>query len=279
MPEGGYYFDSIVRQEPLGDLDPIDNLEEFQPLSDEDAAYYRDSISIAEKTGRSVVMVLPGAGLGDIALVPAPFLKEPKGIREIEEWYVSTVMRPEYLHSVFDAQTKTAVGNFSRIHGDVGETPDVVMVCGTDFGTQSGAFCSAETFRSLYMPYYKRMNDWIHENTSWKTFKHSCGAIADFIPLFIEAGFDIINPVQLSAAGMDAETIKRDFGNDITFWGGGVDTQRTLPFGTPESVRREVAERIDVLAKEGGFVFNAIHNVQAKTPVANIGAMFDVLNQ
>ena len=277
LPADGYYFDSIVRQGSLDNLKPEDNLEEFQPLTDDDVGYYREMVATAAKTGRSVVMVLPGAGLGDIALVPAPFMKNPKGIRDVEEWYVSTVSRTDFMHKVFDEQTKTAVANFERIFDAVGNTPDVVMVCGTDFGTQSSTFCSGNTYNTLYKPYYRRMNDWIHEYTTWKTFKHSCGAVSDFIPLFIESGFDIINPVQLSATGMDAGELKREYGEDIVFWGGGVDTQRTLPFGTPNEVRREVSQRIETLSANGGFVFNAIHNVQAKTPLDNIQAMMEVL--
>ena len=277
MPNEGYYFDSIIRQEPIVEesLDPEDNLEEFADISDEDLAYYRDSVNEAEKSERAIVMALPGGGLGDIALIPAPFLKFPRGIRDVEEWYISTVARQDYLHAVFDEQTKIALRNFKRIYTVVGNAPDVAFLCGTDFGTQSSTFCSIETFKSLYLPYYKRMNDWIHTHTKWRTFKHSCGAIADFIPSFIEAGFDIINPVQLSAAGMDVKELKADFGDSIVFWGGGVDTQKTLPFGTEADVRAEVDARLDVLSTGGGFVFNAIHNVQAKTPVKNIAAMID----
>ena len=143
-------------------------------------------------------------------------------------------------------------------------------ICGTDFGTQTSSFCSVATFRELYLPYYKQVNAWIHKHTTWKTFKHSCGAVAQFVPGFIEAGFDILNPVQCSATGMAA---------DIAFWGGGVDTQQVLPFGTPKDVRRQVLERCKVFSKNGGFIFNAIHNVQAKTPVKNIVAMVDAVRE
>ena len=99
------------------------------------------------------------------------------------------------------------------------------------------------------------------------------------MPDFIESGFDIINPVQLSAKGMDAATLKNEYGKDITFWGGGIDTQQTLPFGTPEEVRAQVLERCEIFAKDGGFIFNAIHNVQAKTPVKNIVALIDAVHE
>jgi uroporphyrinogen-III decarboxylase len=128
------------------------------------------------------------------------------------------------------------------------------------------------------MPYYKQMNDWIHNNTEWKTFKHSCGAIHSFIPLFIESGFDIINPVQCSASDMDASDLKNEFGKDIVFWGGGIDNQSTLAFGTPEEVHKQVIERCEIFSRDGGFVFNTVHNIQATTPVGNIVAMIKALN-
>ncbi|MFP4166988.1 MAG: uroporphyrinogen decarboxylase family protein, partial [Opitutales bacterium] len=117
----------------------------------------------------------------------------------------------------------------------------------------------------------------IHQNTDWRTFKHSCGAVEPLIETFIDAGFDILNPVQCSAAGMDPKGLKEKYGERITFWGGGVNTQQTLPFGKPEEVRREVLERCEVFAPGGGFVFNAIHNVQALTPVENFIAMIDAV--
>ena len=155
----------------------------------------------------------------------------------------------------------------------------VVFICGTDFGTQTSTFCSPRTYRNLWMPYYKKVNDWIHENTSWKTFKHCCGSVRSLIPSFIESGFDILNPVQCSAANMDAQELKNEFGEKIVFWGGGVDTQKTLPFGTPGEVRREVFERCEIFSENGGFVFSSIHNIQANTPVENIVAMLDAVHE
>jgi uroporphyrinogen-III decarboxylase len=152
-----------------------------------------------------------------------------------------------------------------------------VFVTGTDFGTQAGPFIAPAAYRDLYLPFHKLVNDWVHAHTSWKTFIHSCGSVIRLLPDFVEAGVDILNPVQLSAAGMDARDLKRRFGERITFWGGGVDTQRTLPFGTPDEVRREVRERIAILSPGGGFVFNTIHNVQAKVPAENLRALYEAV--
>ena len=281
MPKGGYYFDAIIRQQEIreDELDPNDNLEEFKLLSEEDVSYLISEAIKAAKTGKGVLANFGGTALGDIALVPAPFMKHPKGIRDIEEWYVSTVIRKDYIHKVFDRQIDIAIENLRVLNEHIGDLVDIVYICGTDFGTQTSTFCSADTFRELYMPYYKRVNNWIHDNTNWKTFKHCCGAIEPFLSLFIESGFDIINPVQCSAEGMEPEHLKKEYGKDIVFWGGGVDTQWTLPFGSPEEVREQVLKRCEVFSKDGGFVFGSIHNVQANTPVENIVAMIDAVHE
>jgi uroporphyrinogen-III decarboxylase len=155
----------------------------------------------------------------------------------------------------------------------MGDTVDILYLCGTDFGTQVSQFCSPATFDNLYLPYYRQVNDWVHRHTSWKTFKHSCGAIDPLLPNLIRAGFDIINPVQCSATGMDPVHLKQAYGRDLVFWGGGVDTQHTLPFGTPQQVYAEVLGRCRIFAPGGGFVFNTIHNVQALTPTTNLLAL------
>jgi uroporphyrinogen-III decarboxylase len=218
-----------------------------------------------------------GTALGDIALVPGTFLKHPKGIRDVEEWYVSMAIRQDFLKELYDRQTRQAIENFKLYKEAVGDNIDVIYLCGTDFGSQNGPMCSVEMFDEIYLPYYRRMTDWIHQNTGWKIFKHCCGSIKPLIPSFIEAGIDILNPVQNSAVDMDALELKKEFGGKLTFWGGGVDTQKTLPFGTPDEVYRQVSERIGIYNRNGGFVFSTIHNTQAGVPVENFLAMMDAL--
>ena len=281
LPKNGFFFDTIVRQDPIDEdrLDPADNLEEYGPVTEETLAHFERESRRAGATGRGLIASFGGTALGDIALVPAPGLKHPKGIRDIEEWYVSTLTRRPYVHKVFEGQTERALANLEKVRERVGDQVQAAFICGTDFGTQRSTFCSVGTFRELYLPYYRRINDWIHKNTAWKSFKHSCGAVASLIPSFIDSGFDILNPVQVSAAGMDARRLKEEFGRDIVFWGGGVDTQKTLAFGTPEEVRAEVLARCEIFGRDGGFVFNAIHNIQANVPIANIVAMFGALSE
>jgi hypothetical protein len=279
MPKGGYFFDAIIRQEPIGDgrLDPKDNLEEFGPISEEDLSYLEGEVARAAATGRAVIAGFGGTSFGDIAHVPGVSLKRPRGIRDVTEWYIATRARRDYIHQVFAGQCEIALKNLAAIAGRVGDRVDAVMICGTDFGTQSSSFCSVETFRELWMPYYRQVNGWIHENTRWKTFKHSCGAVEKFLPSFIEAGFDILNPVQCSAVGMEPEHLKKAYGDQLVFWGGGVDTQHILPFAGPAEVREQVLRRCEVFSKCGGFVFSAVHNIQAGTPVKNLVAMIDAI--
>ncbi|MDP7105801.1 MAG: uroporphyrinogen decarboxylase family protein, partial [Roseibacillus sp.] len=281
MPSNGFFFDTIVRQPVIDEdkLDPEDNLEEFGLISDEDLDHYRNELDRLEGTDRAIVATLGGMAFGDIALVPAPFLKHPKGIRDIAEWYISTAARQDYIHEVFSRQCDYAVQNLEKLNKVLGDRIDVVFLCGTDFGTQVSTFCSPQTFSDLWAPYYRQVNDWIHRNTSWKTFKHSCGAVESFMEHFIEVGFDIINPVQCSASGMDPRVLKEKYGDRLVFWGGGVDTQKTMPFGTPEEVRREVLERCEIFAPNGGFVFDSIHNLQALSPVENMVAMIDAVRE
>ena len=281
MPHGGFYFDAIERGGEVDDdeLNVEDNLEEYAEFTDADVEYLKGEILRAHATGRAVVGSFGGTGLGDVAFIPGMALKHPKGIRGVEEWYVSTVIRREFVHELFRRETDIALRNLAKLNAAAGQYVDVVFTRGTAFGTQTGTFCSPETFRELYMPYYKKVNNWIHENTNWKTFKHCCGAVESFMELFIEAGFDVINPVQCSAVGMDPKILKERYGSRLTFWGGGVDTQKTLPFGTKEQVRDEVLRQCEIFSKDGGFVFNAVHNIQAGTPVENIAAMIDAVHE
>jgi uroporphyrinogen-III decarboxylase len=187
--------------------------------------------------------------------------------------------RPGYVYKIFERQTEINLANLERIHRAVGDRPSVAYVTGTDFGTQNGLLLAPKAYRQLFLPFHKQTNDWIHKHTAWKIFLHSCGSVFDLIEDFIGAGFDILNPVQTSADRMDPGELKRKFGGRITFWGGGADTQHTLPFGSAEDVRKEVCARLKLFGPGGGFVFNAVHNIQAQVPVANVLAMYDTALQ
>jgi hypothetical protein len=282
MPQGGFYFDAIVRQPPIDEdhLRIEDNLEEFGPLSESELAHFKSEAErLYEETDKAILANFGGTQFGNQAIIPAPWLKHPKGIRNLEEWFMSLKIRRDYVYRVFERQCEIAIKNLGRIHQAVGNRVSVIYVSGTDFGTQRGPFISPDTYRDLFKPFFKKVNDWVHQQTSWKTFIHSCGSVHAFIEDFIESGFDILNPVQCSAAHMDPIELKRRFGDRISFWGGGVNTQQTLPYGTPEEVKREVRERIQIFGRRGGFVFGAIHNIQTQTPIENVLALFETLRE
>jgi Uroporphyrinogen decarboxylase (URO-D) len=280
MPQEGYFFDAIVRQDPIDDakLNPEDNLEEFGLLSETDLAYYQQKkIWLEEHPETGCILVVPGAAFGDIALVPAPWLKHTKGIRDIAEWYVSTKTRRDYVQAIFEKQCEIALQNINTLIDLFGDLVQAAFISGTDFGTQRGPFISVNAYRDLFKPFHRKVNDLIHQRSGWKTFIHSCVSVYALIPDFLDAGFDILNPVQCSATDMEATRLKREFGDRFVFWGGGVDTQKTMAFGTPDQVYNEVRERIDIFNEKGGFVFNAVHNIQGNTPVDNIEALFKAI--
>jgi hypothetical protein len=283
MPAGGSFFDSVDHAEPFdmddmdeGDLTPREDFkDDFSAATEEDARYWeKESRRLYEETEYAVVGMLGGAGFGDVACLPGPFVKRPRGVRRMDDWLAAHLLFPDYVDEVFSLQAEVMLKNLELYRQAVGERIQIVWMSGTDFGTQHGTFLSPEVFRKLYKPHYQAVNDWVHAHTGWKTFYHSCGAVYPLMRDFVEMGVDILNPLQLSADGMDPVKIKEEFGDKLTFWGGGVDTQRTLPFGTPDEVRREVRERIRILSKGGGYVFNPIHNVVANVPPENLIAMY-----
>ena len=281
MPKASFFFDAVIRQDPIDEskLNPEDNLEEFSPISDKDLKYWEEEILKLNNTDKAVIANFGGTAFGDIALVPGLNLKKPRGIRDVAEWYMSVIMRPDYIHEIFSKQSEIALANLEKIYKVVGNKVDIAFLCGTDFGTQDSQFCGLDTLEEMYLPYYKKVNDWIHKNTNWKTFKHSCGAVEPFIDSFIEAGFDILNPVQINATGMDPRHLKDTYGDRITFWGGGVDTQKVLSFGTTHDVKKQVEENLRIFGENGGYIFNTVHNIQANVPVENIIAMVETVKK
>ncbi|MGD8749787.1 MAG: uroporphyrinogen decarboxylase family protein [Anaerolineales bacterium] len=161
---------------------------------------------------------------------------------------------------------------------EVGDNVDVIGEA-DDFAGQLRLLISPSMYRRIAKPLHKKLFDFIHARTKAKIFFHSCGAIRPVIPDLVEIGVDILNPIQVSAAGMDTAELKREFGKDIVFWGGGVDTQRVLGDGTSQEVRADVRRRIEDLAPGGGFVFATVHNIQGNVPPENIMAMWEILQQ
>lgn len=280
MPKGGWYFDAIIRQPPIIEdhLKVEDNLEEYGPIPDRVIDHYaQEAGRLYAETDKALLIRFSDTAIGDVGLVPGMRLKAPKGIRDIVEWYASHAMRRDFIYQIFERQSEIALQNMARVAHAVGDQVAVVHLTGTDFGGQNGLLLSPQLYRDLYKPFHKQFTDWVHTNTKWKTFIHSCGSVWELIPDFIEAGFDILNPLQCSAANMEPEDLKREFGEDLVFWGGGVDVQKTLPFGTADEVKAQVREHMRIFGWDGGFIFAAVHNIQALVPTENLLGMFEIV--
>jgi uroporphyrinogen decarboxylase len=186
----------------------------------------------------------------------------------------------QFAHALLEKITEIKMQYWEKALEAVGENVLVVSEA-DDLATQESLFCSVDLYREMIHPYHKRLFQFILKTAKSRVhiFYHTCGASRPLIPLLIEEGVDILNPVQVSAHGMETAGLKRDFGKDITFWGGGVDTQFVLPHGTRLQVREEVKRRIEELAPGGGFVFSAVHNVQSDVPPENFMAMWEALQE
>ena len=282
MPATGFYFDNIARQQDLTDHDfdaRKDYADQYAVFTDEDCRYYEKTAKeLYEETDAAIFGNFFLGGVGDIFHIPGAWIEYPKGVRDYCEWIMVHLDHPEYVREFFDMQMEITLKNLELYRQAVGDRLAVIAVSGTDFGTQTGPFIAPDCYRELYKPYHKVFNDWVHENTNWKVFFHTCGAIVEFMDDLIDSGVDVINPVQFSAAGMDLRTLKDNYGDKVVFWGGGVDPQKTLPFGTPEEVEQETKRNVQILSEGGGFVCAAVHNIQGTTPVENILAFFRAIN-
>lgn len=282
MPAGGYFWDAIDRAPAMDpdidedDLTPCEDFKDFFSVyTDEEArALEAESKRLNDESGCAVLGVFGKGSIGDSSSYPGPAELNPKGIRAFADWNMAQLLFPDYIKEVFEMHTENVLENLKIYKQACGDNIQIIVISGTDFGSQHSQLLSNELFRELYKPYFKRMNDWVHQNTNWKTFYHSCGAVYSLLDDFVEMGVDILNPVQLSATGMDMHKLKENYGDKLVFWGGGIDTQTMLPNGTPEQIAAQVTERLDVLAEGGGYVFNTIHNIMGDVLPEKIDACF-----
>ena len=265
MPRGGFYFDmpSLTESPPDWSPPPVEQVRQEHLLGPEELAHMQGRAGHLRRTTDKALML----GAWDATGLP--------WVGSIPDFLMLLVSDKDYVRECFAARTEVAIRNLEALAAHLGDTIDVIGLEGNDFGAQNTELLSPGLFEELFVPFFREQNDWVHAHTSWKTWYHCCGSITRILPLLIDCGVDVINPVQTSAAGMDPSWLKQSFGKKVVFWGGGVDTQRTLPFGSPETVAAEVRERIRILAPGGGFVFNPIHNIQQGTPPANIVSAYD----
>jgi len=199
-------------------------------------------------------------------------------LRRMDHFLMDIVAEPEKVEALLAALMDMHLSTLEKVCGTVGDMVDILRF-GDDLGMMEAPFMSPTSYRKLFKPRHTVLNEYVHKNSSMKTFLHSCGSIYPLIPDLIEAGYDIINPVQTNCANMDPVKLKKEFGKDITFWGGGCDTASVLNQATPEQVRKHVHERLEILSPGGGFVFNTVHNILPDVPSQNITAMFTAVKE
>lgn len=195
----------------------------------------------------------------------------------LNEWLCTLLLEPEYAFEILDATAERNIENLRLYLQAVEPYIDVIFVSTTDYGTQRAELFGPDVFKELYVPTLKKVNDFIHENSHCKTLYHSCGSIRRIIGYMIEAGVDCLNPIQTNTANMDPAELKAEYGDRLTFWGGGVETQTVYTYGTPKEVEEQIKERIKIFSPGGGFIFSPIHNTQNNVPFENICAMRDTI--
>jgi len=199
-------------------------------------------------------------------------------LRRMDNFLMDLYIEPDKVEELLDALMERHMSTLGKVCEAVGDLADIIRF-GDDLGMDQGPLMSPETYRKFFKPRHKMLCDFVKNNSKMSTFLHSCGSIYKLIPDLIDAGYDIINPVQTSCKDMEPERLKKEFGADITFWGGGCDTRHIINHGTPQQVKDDVKTRLEVLAPGGGFIFNTVHNILPDVPPENIVAMFEAVEE
>jgi uroporphyrinogen decarboxylase len=281
MPDGALYFEQTTF--PFADADDLANLpaamEETMwtsgtaaappgPIADGNegrAALTAGARRLRSSTGRAVIGLFGGN-----------LLETGQFLYRNDNFFMLLASEPRRAEAFLDALVEIHLANLERFLSAVGDSIDIVLF-GDDLGMQSGPQISPAMYRAIFKPRHERMWRRAKELAPVKVMLHCCGGIRELLPDLIDAGLDTVNPVQISCAGMDAAGLKKDFGSDIVLWGGGCDTRQVLPYGTPAEVRDHVRRQVDILSKDGGFVFQQVHNILANVPPENVVAMFEAV--
>jgi uroporphyrinogen decarboxylase len=262
--DGGFYYD--MYRHPLANATSLDELRAYpfpDPLDEGRFVNLRSQVETAILQGKAIALAGPCAGIAEVY----------SWLRGYEQYYMDLALNQTFVAYMLDRLVEYKCAFWQRALKEIGDLVDVVIEA-DDLGGQTSPLMSPKTYRSLIQPRHKQLFSFIKAQAPVKLFYHTCGAVRVLIPDLIEAGIDILNPVQISSPGMALVGLKQDFGRDLVFWGGGVDTQRVLGTATPEQIRDHVKQNIDALAPGGGFVFSAVHDIQPNVPPENIIAMW-----
>ena len=265
MPEDAPYYMDITRH-PLADAKLSDLPDYPWPKGDDPSRFAglrQRALALRRDTPYAVV-----SGISGVVYEICWYL------RGLEQWFCDLMTTPEFCEAMLDQTLRFWMDWFRVFLDEVGDVVDVIMI-GDDLAGQNGPLFNPELYRRLVKPRHKRLVQYIRSRTRARIWYHTCGSCLVFIPELIDNGVDILNPVQISARNMDPVELKRRFGQQLVFWGGGVDAQHILPRGTPEEVAENVRQNLRALRPGGGYVFNNCHNIQGEVPPENVVALFD----
>lgn len=283
MPEGATFFDQMYF--PYVDGYPTDykNLDEMMSkvlwaglahspwdhAAEDDfwEQLRKNALDLRQNTDRAISIVC-GCNLMEWGMF----------LRRMDNFLMDCYIDKKNVEILLDQLMVRHMSTLEKVCDAVGDVVDVLRF-GDDLGMDQGPFVSPQVYQELFKPRHKQLNEYVHKNSKMKTFLHSCGSIYDLMPDLIDAGYDVINPVQTTARGMDPATLKKEFGKDITFWGGGCNTRTVLNNGTPGDVRKNVLQNLEIFAPGGGFVFNQEHNIMPDVPAENIIAMYNAIKE
>jgi len=270
MPEKeGLYFSILCN--PLKDASNISDIENY-PWPEPKMEIIEDWSREINHLGENYVVVVEsyGSGIFEMAL----------RLRGYEKFLMDLALSPKIAETILEKILEVKMKYIDILSTKLNGYFQILRE-GDDLSTQQSLIISREMYRKFIMPRHKRLFDYAKRKilSPFFIFFHSCGAVSEIIPDFIETGIDILNPIQFNAVGMNSEMLKRDFGSFITFWGGGVDSQNTLPYADPEKVREEVKRQIEIFASGGGFVFASVHNIQDDVPMENFTTMWNVWDE
>jgi uroporphyrinogen decarboxylase len=283
MPNGSTFFDQLsfpyLNGFPQNYKDLDEAMDEVMwaafPISPWDRSGTEDfwpmlrekTVALREKSDKALIV-----GVGCNLFEWGSFL------RRMDQFLMDLIMDPDNVEKLLDALMEKHMSTLEKVCHWVGDIVDMIKF-GDDLGMGQGPLMSPNTYKSLFKPRHSKLCDYVRKNSSMHTYLHSCGSIYQLIPDLIDAGFEIINPVQTNTADMEPERLKKEFGKEITFWGGGIETASVLNNGTTEDVRKQVLKRLEIFSPGGGYVFNTIHNILPDVPPENVVAMFDAVRE
>lgn len=264
MPKGGYYFDQVfqpyAQAETYADIDAIP----ISKITEEELDYIEAQCRTLYETTDKAILFAFGGNIFENGQVNWGY----------EKFFMDLLLNQELVHYWLSKVTEVYLHDLEKILGRIGQYIQVIQF-GDDLGTQENLQISLDLYREMIKPYQQKQFAYVRNNYPHvKVFLHSCGAISEIIPDLIDAGVEILNPVQISAKGMDPAWLKKEFGKEVTFWGGGANMQYTVPNQNVDKIAQETKELIDIFRPGGGFVFTQVHNIQANVPPEKIMAIY-----